>query len=234
MNVVYRNKTFTLAFFSGILFILLQIFRWELFDLFFFFELFLEFIVAVLFIISLIFSIINIFRNKKKQNKKVYYPLLINCLTIIIITFVPFTNIILNIDFSLNKNAREEVVHSINSGVIKPNITYNPHLIHLPYQYKGLSKGGDDVIFDKSQSGTAVFFFTFRGILDSFSGFAYCPKPNQDCTSKFIDKQDTLQVNKIDDHWYWLASHYYYNYINKNCCKFFSELSTELYSLSHS
>lgn len=207
MKTIFKNKSLTLAFFSGSLLILIQIFRWEILDLFFFLELFLESFVAGIFIISIIFSIVHFFRSKKKKNKKAFYPLLLNGLTLLIIAFVPFTDILLNIDFSSNIKAREEVVHLIESGAIKPNVTDNPRLIQLPNQYKGLSKGGGDVVFDKSQNGTAIFFFTFRGILDSFSGFAYCPKVNLDCTDKLTYKQDILQKNKIDGHWYWLASH---------------------------
>ena len=47
------------------------------------------------------------------------------------------------------------------------------NLIHLPPSYRGLSAGGDDIVVYRRDGQTLIFFFDFRGILDSNSRRIY-------------------------------------------------------------
>jgi hypothetical protein len=44
--------------------------------------------------------------------------------------------------------------------------------VALPARYARLSKSGD-VLIRITDGGTSVLFFTFSGVLDNFSGYAY-------------------------------------------------------------
>lgn len=207
MPKIFKDVAFLLSVFSLVGSIGFQIYHFYISGVMIFFAFFIELGLLVVFIASLTVSIIFAHKHKKNFGNKVFIPLLINVLTFLTVVFVPFTDIAIRRNFTANKGAREEVIRSINSGQIKPNVPHNKMLIHLPDKYTGLSSGGGDVKFADTQEGTAVFFYTFRGILDNYSGFAYCPSEKVDCTKHFAYENDIMQVEKIDKNWYWLASH---------------------------
>lgn len=207
MSVLFKDKTFLLATFSLILVSLIQTFRVEILDALFFFAVIFELLVGILLFVSLGVSTIYIYKHKRRLNTYTFIPLMFNLLTILIVLFTPFSDIMLKINFSVNKSAREEVIQLIKSEVLKSNVAHNKTLIHLPENYHHLSKGGGDVKVSDTEDGTAVFFYVFRGVLDNYSGFAYCPSENVDCTNSFVYENDIIQVGKLDDNWYWIASH---------------------------
>ena len=50
----------------------------------------------------------------------------------------------------------------------------------------------------------AIFFFTFRGILDNFSGFIYRSDDNPPLNGDFSG--DFVEMKKLRSHWFWAAS----------------------------
>lgn len=52
------------------------------------------------------------------------------------------SQVMLDVDFKMNKLEREEVVEMVESGTLKPNVPNSPSTIHLPEKYEQLSKGG--------------------------------------------------------------------------------------------
>jgi len=68
-----------------------------------------------------------------------------------------------------------EVVSEVLDGKLGNSITNSGgrgNLIHLTPSYRGLSAGGDDIAVYRRDVQTLIFFFDFRGILDSFSGLS--------------------------------------------------------------
>ena len=53
---------------------------------------------------------------------------------------------------------------------LKPNVSHNASLIHLPKEYKHLSKGGGEILVEKTGKDLNIVFYTNRGMLDNFSG----------------------------------------------------------------
>jgi hypothetical protein len=82
-------------------------------------------------------------------------------------------------------------------------VSYNTIRIDLPQQLSNASKGGY-ILEDKDSSGdTEVLFFTFAGVLDSYSGYLYTT--SSEAPQNFMG--DTLlNDNFIQDHWYFIAS----------------------------
>ncbi|WP_374055668.1 hypothetical protein [Rossellomorea sp. FM04394] len=150
------------------------------------------------------FLVITIFTFKTMFKNKNWKPLFIQVLTVIFMIFFPFTKVTLEMDFKRNHDDRMSVVNKINEGAITPNVPYNDSIIHLPGEYQGVSKGGGDILIEKKEKGMKVLFFTFRGIVDSFSGFVYSSSGERPRTGDFGG--DFNKVEKLDEHWYFVSS----------------------------
>ena len=193
------------AIFSSIILIGITAWFWELVDILTpFFMPFLMGTVWVFFLVVLLWSIVHIKRKKRNNNIFSFSPLIVQLCSIIIIFTVPFTAILLDYDFNHNLADREKVVSQIISGELKPNESQHYTLILLPPEHRHLSKGGGDIMVEYHEEKIYVFFFTYRGILDNFSGFMYrsdgTPPQNGDFGG------DYFQTKWIKDNWYWVAS----------------------------
>ncbi|WP_239696684.1 hypothetical protein [Paenibacillus oryzisoli] len=124
-------------------------------------------------------------------------------ISILLYFFFPFTQLMINLDFAVNREERQEVLQLIESEKISPNVSYNNSIIHLPEKYQHLSKGGGDILIE--DNGQEVFFFTFRGILDNFSGFIYSSYDQEPQNEDFGG--DYKEVKRIDKNWYWVSSY---------------------------
>ncbi len=152
------------------------------------------------FLILLPGSIIYFIFQFNKNIKKACLPLLINVFTILILVFVPFTAIWLNIEFRLNKNAYDEVIKMVENGELQPN---SIGLTRLPPEYRRISRGGD-IVVDKQDHVTSVFFYTYRGVLDNFSGYMY-RSDNSFPPPDFMGG-DWVQVERKQPKWFFCAS----------------------------
>ena len=123
---------------------------------------------------------------------------------ILLLFLIPFNQIIIDKDFKENKSDRNEVIYKIKDGTFKPNVSYNSSLIHLPDEYEHLSKGGGDIVIEKQGESYSVLFFTFRGVLDGFSGFVYSPNDKKPQLDSFGG--DFKEIVKIDEYWYFVSS----------------------------
>ncbi|HWK21651.1 MAG TPA: hypothetical protein VNS08_01350 [Ureibacillus sp.] len=198
MKNLKHNRLLFLALASSILVILIAFFQWYLIDII------TEFLMLPIWLLTFGFfifitvkTIMNLFKNKD------WKPFTIQILTILLWLFFPFTQVMLDLDFKMNKSERKEVVEMVENGTLKPNVSYDSSLILLPKKYEQLSKGGGEIVIEKN--GDLVLFFTYRGMLDNFSGFVYSPndkKPNQ---SDFDG--DFKQIEKLDENWYFVGSY---------------------------
>ncbi|MDR7071651.1 hypothetical protein [Fictibacillus barbaricus] len=192
------NNLLKTSIMSSLLIIVLPFLQWKLMDLLTLFLMpFAWLIVYGSFIVIFILSIIRLFK------KKDWKPLGIQMLAIVLWILIPFNQIVIEMDFKRNESKRNEVITKVNDGTFVPNVSYNPSLIHLPKEYKHLSNGGGDIVIEKQGNDYAVLFFTFRGILDNFSGIVYSPndrKPTHSFGENFIE------IKKLDDNWYFVAS----------------------------
>ena len=91
--------------------------------------------------------------------------------TLLIIVFVPFTDMSVYASFHLKLLSREDIVQQ--AGTLKNNVDYNNEMIHLPTGYPNVSSGGNDILVEGENGNLSVFFYTFRGILDNFAGIIY-------------------------------------------------------------
>jgi len=195
-----KNSLFYLSIFSSILVILYMFFQWKLVEIITeFLMLPVILIVFGIFILITILAIITLFKNKN------WKPIIIQIATIILVFIIPFNQIMLNIDFKINKSNREQVVKMVESGELKPNVAHNSELIHLPSKYKHLSSGGGDIVIEKSNNGYDVLFFTYRGIMDNFSGFVYTVNDQEPFAKSF--NGDFKEIDKMGKNWFFVGSY---------------------------
>lgn len=185
--------------------LLLFLYRWFFWDIIDIITPFLIWIpsIALIFatVIFLIYSVVYATKNAKYIKQRAFFPLIIIVASILLAVFFPFTKIILNLDFKLNYDARNEVVAMIENGELKPDSS-NENLITLPKKYKGLSKGGGEVMIESFFDHEAYIFFTFRGILDNYSGFIY--DPSYEALQEL--GREYFEVKQLTGSWYYCSS----------------------------
>lgn len=187
-----------LSIVSSILVILLSFFQWKLIDIItVFLMLPVWSLVFGFFITITVMSIIHLLKKKE------WKPMAVQLFTILLWLFIPFTQIMLDLDFKMNKAEREEVAKMVEKGTLKSNVSHNSSLILLPEKYKQLSSGGGEIVREKN--GDFILFFTYRGMLDNFSGFVY--SPNDKKPNKHDFDGDFQQVEKLDKNWYFVGSY---------------------------
>ncbi len=180
-------------------------FFWSLIDIFTPFLMpFLMGAVWIFFIAVFVWSLIHVCRKKRFKRPKAYAPLVVQIVSAVVVITVPFTSIMLDIDFRLRHKEREAVVSKVLSGELKPNIQHNSSLIHLPDRYRHLSKGGGVVVVERHDGATYIFFYTFRGILDNFSGFMYRSDDTPPRDGDFAG--DFFESKRLEKNWYWAAA----------------------------
>jgi len=197
---VKRSRLLLLSLISSFFVILVSLFQWDLVDMITeFLMLPIWLFVYAFFIIMTIWTLIHLFKKRKWQ------PFVIQLITISLWFFFPFNQVNLDLNFKIHQDKREEVATQIENGVIKPNVSDSPSLIQLPKKYTQLSKGGGDIVVETKGKAKSILFFTYRGMLDNFSGFVYNPNDNKPSKSDF--NGDFKQIKKVHKNWYYVSSY---------------------------
>jgi hypothetical protein len=166
--------------------------EWTMVDVLTVFFSFVPYLIAIpTFLVYFIWNIVRFFKQKSKDIK---IALLINLITIISFALVPFTLISLGLDFYTKLPFRTYVVEKVKSGELKQDT--DSSLTNLPTSSPSLSAGGNSLLIEDGK----IFFFTFRGILDNYSGFIYTE--NDDPT---MSAEEIIQTIKLWKHWYFVA-----------------------------
>ncbi|WP_425203239.1 hypothetical protein [Priestia megaterium] len=194
------SRLLLLSLISSFFVILVSLFQWDLVDMITeFLMLPIWLFVYAFFIIMTIWTLIHLFKKRKWQ------PFVIQLITILLWFFFPFNQVNLDLNFKIHQDKREEVATQIENGVIKPNVSDSPSLIQLPKKYTQLSKGGGDIVVETKGKAKSILFFTYRGMLDNFSGVVYNPNDNKPSKSNF--NGDFEQIKKVHKNWYYVSSY---------------------------
>ncbi|MFB5284649.1 hypothetical protein [Peribacillus sp. Hz7] len=195
-----RNRLFFLAVLSSILVVLYKFLEWQIVEVLTPFLMpFLRLVVFGFFFVITVRTVTALFK------RKAWKPFVIQAIVIMLWIFFPFTQVVLDIDFKMNKSEREKVVSKVENGTFKPNVSHDSSLIHLPKEFDQLSKGGGEIVVEKKGDRSSILFFTFRGMLEGFSGFVYSPTDQQPSRNDFDG--DFKEIKKLEGNWYWVASY---------------------------
>jgi hypothetical protein len=207
-NLISEIKwRFITAIAVSLLVIILAAFEWSIIDRITpFLYMPLAGVVWVFFIIAAIAGLTCVFRYRKIGVIS-FSPLSIMTAAFLIVYFVPFTNLWLKADFALYKKEREEIVKKVYANELKPNVSHNPSLIDLGNSYPLVSMGGNEIVVEEHAGLKYVFFYTFRGILDNYSGFIYVPDGGEPKYYSDLDESNSTQITPLDGNWYYASHH---------------------------
>lgn len=198
-----RNKILTLSIASSIILILAMALQWHIYDILTpFLGGPLIALIWLVVILSALWGVVHAFLYRK-NGISVIAPAAVSVVTLLVASFFPFTELWLYTNFHLNQSAREQVVENIRSGIITHDASVHSQLIALT-EGASLSLGGGEVIVQETPEGPFVFFYTFRGILDSYSGFLWVPKGST--PQQFNDAGESgTTIIPYADHWYFIG-----------------------------
>lgn len=191
----------------SILLILLFVFQWSIIDRITpFLYLPLSGIIWLGFFVVFGLSL-SCFTKYKSIGVKAGIPVTIQMAAFLIIYFVPFTNLWIKSDFWIYNKQREEVVNKVNLGELKPNKDPNSSIIKLGPEYSNISMGGNEILVEGENNKKYVFFFTFRGILDNYSGFIYVPDGGDPRKFSDLNEKESTKLDHLSGNWYYASHH---------------------------
>jgi len=197
---VKHSKLLILSLISSLLVILVKLFQWDLVDAITEFLMLPVWLVVYVFFITItVCTLIHLFKNRKWQ------PLAIQLIAIALWIYFPFNQVNLDLNFKMHQNKREEIAAKIENGIVKPNVPDSPSLIQLPKEYRGMSKGGGEVVLETKGETKSILFFTYRGMMDNFSGFVYNPNDDRPLKSDFDG--DFKEIERVHKNWYYVSSY---------------------------
>ncbi|MDR3613254.1 MAG: hypothetical protein P4L53_06795 [Candidatus Obscuribacterales bacterium] len=177
---------------------------------------------AIIFVGALIKACVQ---KKEKSTLRIFRFVILNFVTLSIVTFVPLSEIRNDLDFNFNFGKRMEVVERAINGELHRAHDKNGDIYSLPAGWKYLSKGGGEVIVNSADKRIDavdprtlhVLFFTDRGILSQYAGFEYAADGNPNTTemARSIKLLNMSQNNPVEPtlpdntkllrkNWYWV------------------------------
>jgi hypothetical protein len=195
------NLALPVSIFTGAILLLVRIFQLAFVNMLtVFLEPALELVLRGASLLVLIWSLAHFIRRAKTLGIfRSATPLLINLVVMSIIWLVPISELTTELNFRWNYNRRMQVVSEVLGGKFGSS-----DLIHLPDSYPALSDGDDVMVSRRANGQTVIFFFTFRGILNSFAGFVYCTgaahPENDDFGANFFE------IDQLGPNRYWASS----------------------------
>jgi len=188
----------------------------------------LRLVIIIVIVILILNSIAYSIRNIQIEKHKSFIPLSINLSSLILILFIPLSNIWPDkllppkeIDNNLYRTIfifkykdesyadldvywddYNEVIELIEDGELGLQID-DFEIIELPEEYQHLSDDGI-ILFEKNGEHLKVFFYTFRGVLDNFSGYMYKQDGKTPDSDDFDG--DWSQIVEERQNWFFCAS----------------------------
>ncbi len=149
--------------------------------------------------------------RKRNIVSRPFIPFVFTILATCFIAYFPFNALTLRIDFQLKLSEREKIVTMINNKTISCD-TAKTTWAKIPREYSNLSAGSPDVLVENIDGTTCIFFYTFRGITDNFSGFVWVG--DERVMSKITIGQfgvsrifyEPIEIIKFAAHWYFIAN----------------------------
>lgn len=198
---------FNLAIFSSLLLVLLAAFQWSLEEIFTIFLMVPLSAGVFIFFTGCVIASLTCLSKFKAIGRKSLAPIGIQVIAFLLVVYVPFTTLWLKADYIIHKEQREIVVAQVLNGELTPNVEHNTSLIHLNDNYSDVSRGGNDIVVEKHDGLTYVFFFTFRGILDNYSGYLYVPEGGSPEKYSDLNETNVTEIKHVENNWYLVSHH---------------------------
>ena len=128
-------------------------------------------------------------------------PLAINVGTLIIVQFVPFSDLWETARFRWRISQYEMVAQMVESGELLPG---ESGTVNLPDAYRYLSADSGRIWVETDGEATAIFFATERNAPRNFAGYLYRSDNNPPQQGDFLGRWRTIAQKQA--HWYFCIS----------------------------
>jgi len=185
--------------------LLLRAFEWSVVDVVSVFGIF--FIDAAVWLAMAgctIWALVHAIRGRRR-GRRAARPFLVCFSASLLAVFFPFTHTWLNANYHWLRPSRMRVVEMVEAGALRSNSADTSAIIALPPGSPHVSMGGNDIIVESHDGRRYVFFFTFRGILDNYSGFLFVPDGGDPRRFGDLGEENSTQLVAYDEHWYFAA-----------------------------
>jgi hypothetical protein len=178
---------------------LISLLRWPLIGaLSIFREPFLEIAIFGSFAVAFVWSIIHAIRMRTLPVSSRYAPFLTGVAAIVVFIFVPFTAIYLKIDFFIHVQSRTVAAERVIAE--RAGQPSNPYRDQIRLKWSEDEEG----VYQRSEQNDEVLFYTFRGLLEHFSGFVYSATDQPPSRTDFGG--DLIEIRHLQKNWYFIAS----------------------------
>ena len=192
---------------AGLLVLLAAFFEWVIIDLepaLVFLPMHLLVAPAILFVVTL--WALGLALDVKRHGRAALQPLAVCVIAWALLATIPWLRLWLAVDFRWHLADRERIVEDIRRGVLVPNVDYNGALVALGLGSPHVSAGHNEVVLERHPEGPWVLFFTFRGVLNHYSGFLKVPEGCECDPETFSDLSNRRhQVVPYGNGWYWVT-----------------------------
>lgn len=162
----------------------------------------LESLVWIIFAACLITFVVRAVRDRFRRGT--WIPVVVSSLALIASLSLPLLQWWIKLNFAVHRDARHRVVADVVAGKLHPNVLHNPKLIALGEVYPHVSAGGNEIVVETHGGRDYIFFYAYRGILDSYAGFLFVPEGGDPRT---VSDASGSQIRQLSTEWYYLA-HY--------------------------
>ncbi len=198
---------FWVSLVTSLIILIFTIFQWPMVELLTPFLLLpMQGVLWLTYLVVVIWSVAHFYWNIHRW-RVASLPLLVCIVLFGIVTLVPITQLWIRYNFVANKAVREDIVRKVFDGTLRPNVAHNSSLIALPADDSQVSMGGNEIVVEKHDGITYVFFFTFRGILDNYAGFIHVPDGGNPALFDDLDEADRTELVPFDEHWFYVSHH---------------------------
>lgn len=156
----------------------------------------------------LAWSLIHWVSSARGSGRRAWLPAAINLAAVAVLVFVPLGKWVDDADFWLNAQARDEVVQIVVSGhcpwPARPSPLNKSTFVQMPPAYRHLSRSGEILVYER-EGATHIVFFTYKGILEDWAGFAYRSDGRPPLAPEGHLHGDDLHPERYREHWFWVA-----------------------------
>jgi len=194
---------FWLALVSSALLLVVNAFEWSLVDLLtpFLFSP-LQFAVWLLFLGSAVL-VAGAFLFGGQRGYLGAAPIVLSVVVGIVVLVTPFTDLWLAANYRWYRSDRERVVRQVQEG----KLVTSGGVVALPPSEPYMSAGGNEIVVEEHDGRRYVFFYSYRGILDNYSGFLFVPEGGSPREFSDLAGANSTRVRQLGPRWFF-ASHW--------------------------
>jgi hypothetical protein len=158
-------------------------------------------LVVIAYVASAVWGLVHAVRHRR-QGWSAMAPLLVATAVGALVLLTPFTDLSLNLNYCWYRGARIRIVQDVQTGRLAPA---KRGVLALGSREPYVSMGGNDLLVEEHEGRRYVLFFTYRGVLDHYSGFLFVPNGGDPTQFADLAEARSTQIRQLDPGWYFVT-----------------------------